>query len=139
MSSVVPMVTSKEPSHQAAAHPFTEISRSSTIEQPQYPAASKSSSTNPSDDQTAVPLGRVPSMESVGVRKKGRYEAHDRVDQYLLLQVSRHVQADTVELLAEYLGVSEEQYVDSRSTRTQPANNRAQAFKVCTAIGMDFN
>ena len=69
-------------------------------------------------------------MESVSVRKKGRYEAHDKVDQYLLLQVCRHVQTDTLELLAEYLGVPQEQYVDTRAT--QPANPRAQIMKVCT-------
>ena len=68
-------------------------------------------------------------MESVSVRKKGRYEAHDKVDQYLLLQFCRHVQTDSLELLAEYLGVSEEQYVDTRAT--QPANVRAQIMKVC--------
>ena len=71
----------------------------------------------------------IDSMESVSVRKKGRYEAHDKVDQYLLLQVCRHVQTDSLELLAEYLGVSEEQYVDTRTT--QPANLRAQIMKVC--------
>ena len=71
----------------------------------------------------------IDSMESVSVRKKGRYEAHDKVDQYLLLQICRHVQTDTLELLAEYLGVSEEQYVDTRTT--QPANLRAQIMKVC--------
>ena len=69
-------------------------------------------------------------MESVSVRKKGRYEAYDKVDQYLLLQVCRHVQTDTLELLAEYLGVPQEQYVDTRAT--QPANPRAQIMKVCT-------
>ena len=68
-------------------------------------------------------------MESVSVRKKGRYEAHDKVDQYLLLQVSRHVQEDTLELLAAHLGVLEEQYVDARTT--EPVNPRVQALKVC--------
>ena len=109
-----------------------------TCEQFQYPADSKSfieqpssSSSASASDQPPVSAGRVPSMESASVRKKGRYEAHDRVDRYLLLQVSRHVQTDTIDLLAAYLGISEEQYVDTRTTRTQPTNPRAQAWKVC--------
>ena len=68
-------------------------------------------------------------MESMSVHKKGRYEAHDKIDQYLLLQICRHVQTDTLELLAEYLGVPQEQYVDTRTT--QPTNLRAQIMKVC--------
>ena len=118
---VMPVMTCEQPSHQAAigafaAQPFNSASRTS------------------SGDEPSVCAEPVPSMESVSVRKKGRYEAHDKVDQYLLLQVSRHVQADMVELLAEHLGVSEEQYVDTRTSRTQPANPRAQGLKVCNEI-----
>ena len=68
-------------------------------------------------------------MESVSVHRKRRYEAHDKVDRYLLLLVSRHIQANTLELLAEYLGVSEEQYVDTSTTAS--TNPRVQAIKVC--------
>ena len=112
-------VTSEQLSHQTITDLVTEQSTSS-------------SSPTSSDDEPPVSAGRVPTMESVSVRKKGRYEAHDKVDQYLLLQVSRHVQPDMIGLLAEYLGVSEEQYVDIRTTRTQPSNPRAQAWKVNT-------
>ena len=175
LSSTVPMVTCEQPSHQAAADPFADLSRSSTIassgkqfsdqtaitsgisnvqiakpgtsfEQPQNPAASELFTeqptvpflTTPSDYQPTVSAGRVPSMDLVCVRKKGKYQAHDKVDRYLLLQVSRHVQTDMVELLAAYLGVSEEQYVDTRTTRTQPANPKAQVMKVCKDTGIDF-
>ena len=89
-----------------------------------------SSSTTPSSGEPAACAEKVLNVESVSVRKKGTYEAHDKVDQYLLLQVCRHVQTDTLELLAEYLGVSQEQYVDTRTT--QPATPRAQILKVCT-------
>ena len=117
-----------------------------TCEQSQYPAASKSfteqppisSSATTSDDQPTDSARKVSSMESVSVRKKGIYEAHDKVDQYLLLQVSRHVQADTLELLAAHLGVSEECYVDTRTTGMQHINPRVQAWKVCRDTGMDF-
>ena len=175
MSSAVLMVTYEQPFNQATADHFTEPSKSSTFvpsneqsidqmaipdgmsnvprgipeityEQPQYPAASKSfteqpsnlSSTSTSDDQPPVPAGRVRSVEPVSVRKKGRYEAQDKVDQYLLLQVCRHIQVDNIDLLVAYLGMSEEQYADIRTTRTQPANPRAQAWKVCRETGIDF-
>ena len=101
------------------------LTRDSVTEQP-----SSSPSTTPSGGELAAPAGRDLNVESVSVRKKGRYEADDKVDQYLLLQVCRHVQTDTLEVLAEYLGVSEEQYVNTRTN--QPANPRAQIMKVCT-------
>ena len=109
LNNAMPVVTPEQPPNLTATDPVTE--------QP--------SSSSP----TAASAGRDLNMESVSVRKKGRYEAHDKMDQYLLLQVCRHVQTDTLELLAEYLGVSEEQYVDNRTT--QPANPRAQIMKVC--------
>ena len=110
------VVTSKQPAYLTATDPVAE--------QP-----SSSSSTTPSGGELTSPAGRDLSIGSVSVRKKGRYEAHDKVDQYLLLQVCRHVQTDTLELLAEYLGISPEQYVDTRTN--QPANPRAQIMKVC--------
>ena len=109
----MPVVTPEQSPNLTATDPFNE--------QP-----SSSCSITPSGGE---PVGRDPHMESVSVRKKGRYEAHDKVDQYLLLQVCRHVQTDTLELLAEYLGIPQEQYVDTRTT--QPTNPRAQVMKVC--------
>lgn len=106
-----PVVTSEQPQYLTAVDPITE----------QPPSSSAGS-------EPAVSDAKVPSI-SVSVRKKGRYEAHDKVDRYLLLQVCRHVRADSLELLAEYLGVSEEQYVD---TRTQTANLTAQVMNVST-------
>ena len=111
------VVTPEQPPNLTATDPVTE--------QP-----SSSSPTVPSGGEPAASVARDLNVELVSVRKKGRYEAHDKVDQYLLLQVCRHVQTDTLELLAEYLGVSQEQYVDTRTT--QPANTRAQVMKVCT-------
>ena len=109
----MPGETYEQPSHQPATCPITE--------------QSSSSSSNPSGDEPAVSAEPVSSMEPVSVRKKGRYEVHDRVDQYLLLQVSKHVQTDTLELLAAHLGVSEEQYINIRNG---PANPRVQALQV---------
>ena len=117
LKDTMPVVTPEQPQYLTATD--------SPIEQP-----SSSFSTTPSGGQPAVSSGRFLKSESVSVRKKGRYEAHDKVDQYLLLQVCRHVQTETLELLAEYLGVSQEQYVDTRTN--QPANLRAQVMKVCT-------
>ena len=142
LSSSSTIAPSNEQSHDQAAIPNVPCAMSDrTCEQSQHPCISRSfteqfpnsSSTNNSNDQRPVPDARAPGVESVSVRKKGRYEAHDRVDQYLFLQVSRHVQADMVELLAEYLGVSEDQYVDTRRTRTQPVSPSTQAMKVNTS------
>ena len=106
---VMPVVTCEQSSNQGTVGPFPEQLTSSAL-------------TAPSGDDPGV---------LVSVRKKGRYEGHDRVDQYLLLQVSGHVRSDTVELLAAHLGVSEEQYVDTRTAMTtQPSNPRAQVMKV---------
>ena len=115
--SAMPVVPPEQPTYLTATDPVTV--------QP-----SSSSSTTPSGGELAAPAGRDLNMQSVSVRKKGRYEAHDKIDQYLLLQVCRHVQTDTLELLAEYLGISQEQYVDTRTN--QPVNPRAQVMKVCT-------
>ena len=112
----MPVLTSEQPQYLTATDSLTE--------QP-----SISYSTTTSGGESAASAGKDLNMESVSVRKKGRYEAHDKVDQYLLLQVSRHVRADTLELLAAHLGVSEEQYIDTRTN--QPANPRAQVMKVC--------
>ena len=118
-NSAMPVVTSEQPVYLTATDPVAE--------QP-----SSSSSSTPSGGELAAPAGRDLNMGSVSVRKKGRYEAHDKVDQYLLLQVCRHVHTDTLDLLAEYLGISQEQYVETRTN--QPVNPRAQVMKVCTYV-----
>ena len=100
------MVTCEQSSHKADTGPFP-------------PQSSISTSTVPSGDEPEVSAERISSMESVSVRKKGRYEAHDKVDQYLLLQVSRHVQVDMVELLAAitfYLAITLEYQRSGTST-----------------------
>ena len=117
LKDTMPVVTPEQPPNLTATDPVTE--------QPSSP-----SPTVPCAGEPAASAARDLNMESVSVRKKGRYEANDTVDQYLLLQVCRHVQTDTLELLAEYLGVSQEQYVDTRTN--QPVNPRAQIMKVCT-------
>ena len=111
------VVTPEQPPNLTATDPVTEqpLSSSPTVPPAGEPAASAARDLN---------------VESVSVRKKGRYEAHDKVDQYLLLQICIHVQTDTLDLLAEYLGVSQEQYVDTRTN--QPVNPRAQIMKVCS-------
>ena len=44
------------------------------------------------------------------VRKKGRYEAHDLLDEFLLNQVAKHVDYSKLLSFAKDLGVSQTEY-----------------------------
>ena len=52
------------------------------------------------------------------VRKKGKYEADDRVDEYLVNQVAKHVQYNKLCRLSRDLGISSTEYTKITAPNT---------------------
>ena len=67
-------------------------------------------------------------MAQNSAKEKQLFEAEDDLTENLLLQVSKSVKYDTLELLATDLQATETQYIDI--VHTWPNNPKTQKFKV---------
>ena len=67
-------------------------------------------------------------MASVTVRKKGKYEGGDKVDEFILNQVAKHVIYGQLGSLSRDLGISDTEYGKITAPNVFPQNE--QIYKV---------